>query len=266
MDTPFSLDPKILCQGLSWAQGWASGPVLCVLSPDAISLAIASEGRFIAAWEWRGELEAARRFFLIPPFVASMLTSPQAYQIRELTISTRGASVQLFLRDQADSYTIAWRWRAESFQAPPFFEQMLESPKDTVERQTFIAIADAVHLAIANLGRLEGLEQMDRENLAIMVDFSPGHFKIDGQPITLGYEKRYYFDPRLIVRGLEIARGKHIGFSVRETTIPGQSILYMSSDRNGWRVTCAMLSLLPDATTTILSHNVKELNKSDSQA
>jgi hypothetical protein len=75
----------------------------------------------------------------------------------------------------------------------------------------------------------------------IGVEFSPGRFKIDGQPITIGRERRFYFDPRLIVRGLEVVKGRQIGFAISETPVSGQSILHMTSDRDQWRVQCALL-------------------------
>jgi hypothetical protein len=116
-----------------------------------------------------------------------------------------------------------------------------------------------VHLAIANLGRLEAMEQFDRNNLAILVDSAPGRFRIDGQPIFRGDEQRYYFDPRLIVRGMEVVRGKHIGFALTPTIVPGQAVLYMSSRRENWRIHCALLSILPDEQTYIISQQIREI-------
>ena len=57
------------------------------------------------------------------------------------------------------------------------------------------------------------MDQLDRQNLAIMIDFGSGDFKIDGQPITENRGECLYFDPRLIVRGLEVVRGQQIGFA-----------------------------------------------------
>ena len=205
---------------------------------------------------------APYRFFLIPPFIASTLSGHKAYEFTGLRVRTNRNYVAVTVRDAHGEYVLQWRWQATSFPAPVFFEQMVQVPEETVERRTFVAIADAVHLAIANLGRLEAIEEFDRRQLAIVIDFAPGHFKIDGQPITLGDEQRYYFDPRLIMRGLEIVRGRHIGFSVASTTVPGQSILYMTSERDNWRLYCSMLSIIPDETTHIISQRVRTIRRS----
>ncbi|MBN2469933.1 MAG: hypothetical protein JXN59_04335 [Anaerolineae bacterium] len=259
MNDTLHLNPRIMRQGLSWAQSWSNGPVLCVVTPESTRFQIVSERRFLASWEWMEETGSDSHFFLIPPFVARTLSGHPAYSITSLRVRVHRTRVAITVRDKNGEYVVQWHWKAADFEAPPFFDLMSDSPSDLLERKTFITMADAIHLAIANLGRLEALEQINRHNLAIAVDFSPGHFKIDGQPITLGHERRYYFDPRLIVRGLEVARGKHIGFAITQTPVTGQSILHMISDRDNWRVECALLSLLPNASTTVISQQVRPL-------
>jgi hypothetical protein len=261
MNEPLRLNPQVIRLGLGWAQSWTDGPILCVITPEATRFVVVSERRFIASWEWAEETDSPYRFFLIPPFIASTLASHTANSITGLRARMNRTHVALTVRDDHGEYVLQWRWRAASFEAPPFFDQMAQTPNETMEEKTYVAIADAVHLAIANLGRLEAMEQIDRQNLAIVVDFEPGHFKIDGQPITVSGEQRYYFDPRLIVRGLEVVRGKHIAFSVAETLIPDQSILYMISERDNWRVQCALLSILPDEKTHIISQRVRTVQK-----
>lgn len=257
MNQLLRLNPKIIRQGLGWALQWTTGPILCVVTPDSIRFQVVNERRFVASWECLAPTGSPPRFFLIPTFVATMLAAPYASNITSLRVQVNRTQVALALQDAKGEYVIQWQWSAADFAAPPFFDQMAEAPAKMLERQTFIAIADAVHLAIANLGRLEAMEQINRQNLAIAVDFAPGHFKIDGQPITLGHEQLLYFDPRLIVRGLEVARGKHIGFAVSETPRDGLSVLYMTSERENWRIQSSLLSLLPDESTMILSQQVR---------
>lgn len=251
------LDPQTVRQGISWALPWTNGPILVVVTPESIRFQVVNEHRFVATWEWMVPTHSAPRFFLIPPFVASILAAPNATRLTSIHVQIDRTRVSLLLRDKHGEYIVQWQWDGASFAAPPFFDQMAHAPREMLERQTFIAIADAVHLAIANLGRLEAMEQVNRQNLAIVVDFSPGHFKIDGQPITVGHEQRYYFDPRLIVRGLEIARGKHIGFAVSTTPQDGLSVLYMTSERENWHIQSSLLSLQPDESTTILTQQVR---------
>jgi len=259
MDQSIRLNPDVVRQGLGWAHGWTSGPVLCVTTPESIRFVVVCERRFIASWEWHEETEAPYRFFLIPPFVATTLVGHTASTVSGLRVRVNRTHIALTVRDGHGEYVIQWRWQAGSFAAPPFFDLLAQPPQETLEEKNYIAIADAVHLAIANLGRLEAMEQLDRSNLAILVDSGPGRFRIDGQPISRGEEQRYYFDPRLIVRGLEVARGKHIGFALTPTIVPGQAVLYMSSQRDNWRVHCALLSLLPDEQTHIVSQQIREL-------
>ncbi len=258
MEQPIRLNPQATRLGLGWAQSWTQGPILCVVSPEAIRFSVASERRFIASWEWSEETDSPHRFFLLPPFIASTLAGPAAYHIVGLRARINRTHVVLTVRDDYGEYVLQWRWQASAFQAPPFFDQMIHPPGETLQ-ETYIAVADAVHLAIANLGRLEAMEQVERQNLAIAVDFAPGRFRIDGQPITLGDDQQYYFDPRLIVRGLEIVRGKHIGFSLARTPTSEQAILYMTSQRDQWRIQCAILSILPDEKTHVISQQVRSL-------
>ncbi|MFC1960579.1 hypothetical protein ACFLYO_07705 [Chloroflexota bacterium] len=259
MQEPLRLDPEIIRLGLGWSQSWTDGPILCVITPDAIRFVVVSDRRFIASWEWKEETETSYRFFLIPPFIAQTLSSHTAYNINSLRARINRTHVALTVRDNHGEYVLQWRWRAASFEAPPFFDQMAQQPTTMLEKQTFMTIADAVHLAIANIGRLEAMEQIDREQLAIVINFGPGKFKIDGQPISTSDDQPFYFDPRLIIRGLEVVRGKHIGFAIAETLIPQQSILYLTSERDNWHVQCALLSLLPDEQTRIVNQRARSI-------
>ena len=262
MDQPIRLNPETVRQGLGWAQSWTSGPVLCVATADALRFVVVNERRFIASWEWAEETDATYSFFLIPPFVANTLAAHTAYGITGLRVRTNRNHIALSVRDDQGEYVIQWRWQAAAFEAPPFFDQMSQPPQTTLEEKTYMAIADAVHLAIANLGRLEAMEQINRQNLAIVVDFAPGHFNIDGQPIVGHDAQRFYFDPRLIMRGLEVARGRQIGFALTPTDVPGQSILHMISQRENWRIHCALLSILPEEAPTLVGQQVRQVAQS----
>lgn len=259
MNEPLRLNPQTMRLGLGWAQSWTDGPILCVVTPGAVRFVVVSERRFVASWEWQEETESAYRFFLIPPFIASTLASYAAYHVTGLRARINRTHVALTVRDQHGEYVVQWRWQAASFEAPPFFDQMAQSPAEMIGEQTYVAIADAVHLAIANLGRLEAMEQLDRQNLAIQIDFGADGVRIDGQPIMESHDECCYFDPRLIVRGLEIVRGQQINFALSPTLIPGQAVLYMVSERDEWRIQCAMLSMLPDENIQVLSHQVRAL-------
>lgn len=251
-NVPIPLNPHAMRLGLGWAQSWTEGgPVLCIISANTVRLVVVRERRFIATWEWPEETESPYRFFLMPPFIASTLAGHDALGLSSMRVRVNRTHVALTVRDRHGEYVLEWRWRAQSFEAPAYFEQMADPPGD-LRHEDYLKVSDAVHLAIANLGRLEMMDDVNRRDLAIMVDFAPGQFRIDGQPIMLGGEARYFFDPRLIVRGLEVVRGDNVGFALDRTTTPGQAILYMSSQRASWRIHCAMLSMLPTEQTEIV--------------
>ena len=83
-EKPIRLNPEVIRLGLGWAQSWTDGPILCIITPDAIRFSVVSDRRFIASWEWPEETESSYRFFLIPPFIAQTLSSHTAYDINAL--------------------------------------------------------------------------------------------------------------------------------------------------------------------------------------
>ncbi|MBN1286420.1 MAG: hypothetical protein JXB47_13560 [Anaerolineae bacterium] len=216
--------------------------------PKATRLVVVNDYRFIASWEWNEETESPPCFFLIPPFVASTLASPAAWDLVRLEVMLERNNVAMTLHDDLGTYHLHWRWDPWAFRAPPTFQQMMSQPNDMVQIE-YVYIADAVHLAVANLGRMEGIEKVERERLAMSVDFAPGRLSIDGREIVSGGDaRRFYFDPRLVIRGLEVTRARTVGFSLVRSSEKHQAILYISSERDQWQVRCSILSLSSEET------------------
>ncbi len=242
MTGAINLNPNVIRIGLSWALHWSSGPILCMILPKSTRLVVVNDHRFVASWEWFEETDAKPCFFLIPPFVASTLTSPASWDILRVDVSLRKNTVLMTMYDDFGVYVLQWRWDPWTFQAPEAFQQMMTQPEDMVQTE-YVHVADAVHLAVANLGRMEGLERIQRERLAMAIDFTPGRLSIDGRQIVAGDSQRYYFDPRLVIRGLEVARARGISFSMARIASGEHAILYINSEREQWQVRCAILSL-----------------------
>lgn len=248
MAEPIRLNPQVMRTGLGWALSWTNDPILCVISPGSTRFVIVNEQCFIASWEWVEETGAASRFFLTPPFIAKTLAGPAAWDILRIRVSLHRNNVAMTLHDSMGEYLFQWQWDAHSFKAPRAFDLMTAQP-DEVMQTGYVAIADAVHLAVANLGRMEGLEQVQRDRLAMLIDFAPGRLSIDGQEIVAGDPQRFYFDPRLVIRGLEIVRGRTIGFAMTRLDATGQAVLHMNTERDNWQVRCALLSMRLPAET-----------------
>ncbi len=242
MAEPIRLNPQVMRTGLGWALSWTNGPILCVVAPGFTRFVVVNEHSFVASWEWAEETGAESRFFLVPPFVASTLAGPAAWGLLRIRASLHRNNVAMTIYDKAGEYLLQWQWDPRSFKAPHVFDLMSAQPEDMVQTG-YVTIADAVHLAVANLGRMEGLEEIKRERLAMLIDFAPGRLSIDGQEIMAGDPQRFYFDPRLVIRGLEIVRGRTIGFAMTRLEATGQAILYMNSDRDNWQVRCSLLSM-----------------------
>lgn len=248
MPEPIRLNPHVIRMGLGRALHWTDGPILCMLMPKATRMVVVNDYRFIASWEWTEETESPSCFFLIPPFVANTLSGPAAWDIMRMEVMLERNNVTMSLHDDLGVYRLQWRWDPWTFRAPDAFQRMMTQPNDMVQTE-YVYIADAVHLAVANLGRMEGIEKVERERLAMSIDFAPGRLSIDGREIVRGGSpKHFYFDPRLVIRGLEVTRAHNIGFSMVRADSNSQAILYIASERDQWQVRCSILSLSSDET------------------
>ncbi len=246
MVKPININPNVMRTGLGHALQRTDGPVLCILTPKSMRLVIANSRRFLASWEWFEETGAQPCLFLIPPFVANTLAGPASWDIVRIEVRLKKNLVSLTLHDRTGAYMVQWRWDPRTFSAPAPFQEMMSLPSDMVQTD-YVHIADAVHIAAANLFQMEWIERIRRERLAMSIDFATGRLNINGQKIVAGDRKRYYFDPRLVLRGLEVARARVVSFAVSHLPAKHQAILHINSD-DQWQVRCSILSLSAEET------------------
>lgn len=261
LSQPNSLDLNAMRIGLGWAQSWTNGSVLCTLGNGWMRLIVAEPNGFLASWSWSSPQLTDSVFFLIPPFVARTISGPAAWDAKELDIMTSRNIVGLLLRDGSQEFRLQWRWLAQDFQSPKDFSIMSQLP-DTLVSTPYINLADMVHMSMANLIRLIGEDESDtpwQEDGAILIDFLPGQINIDGESVTDGKQARYYFKPRMLMRGLEIVRDHRVEFAMRDINRNKNSILYLASQRENWQIHCAILSVSsPRLELTVPSMTIRE--------
>lgn len=229
---PIVLNIQAMRRGLSWAQSWSSEPVLCRIKDEKMYLVAVSQKQFLVSWAWPlpGVMES--HFFLIPPFVISTITNPAAYSADGLAVMLKKNVAGMIINQGKQEFRLQWRWSADSFRAPKSFEKMLNPPANIVQ-SSYLAIADVVHLAIANLGNMNVSEEVSFDSAVIEVNLPMTEENPDNT--------RYFFDPRLVLRAVEVTRGDSIGFAMQP--IEGKkAIVHFMTQREDYFIHCAILS------------------------
>ncbi|NJL93234.1 MAG: hypothetical protein HC915_05635 [Anaerolineae bacterium] len=224
------LDIQAVRQGLGWAQSWSSGPVLCRIHQQRMQMVAVNEEQFVASWAWPLPGVAQSAFFLIPPFVAGSIANPAAYDADGLLIAVQKTAAGMVILQGKQEFRVQWRWDPTSFRAPAHFLKMLEPPPPAMQ-QSYVALADVVHLAIANMTHMLDNDEFSFSDATIQIN-------LDGAQGAVPFQ----FDPRLVIRGMEIARGEEVGFALQPLA-EGRAMLYFITQREGCQIHCAMLSL-----------------------
>lgn len=230
---PIPLDIQAVRKGLSWAQSWTSEPVLCRIKDEKMYLIAVSQQRFLVSWAWSLPGITNAQFFLIPPFVISTITNTAAYTADALAVMLKKNVAGLIIKQGKQEFRLQWRWTPDSFKAPKYFEQMLNPPPQMVQ-SSYLAIADVVHLAIANLGQINATEEVSFEEAVIEINLPTDE---SDRPTNI----RYYFEPRLVIRGMEVTRGDPIGFAMQPLE-GNRAILHFTTQREDYFIHCAILS------------------------
>ncbi len=149
--------------------------------------------------------------------IADLLMSESVRSQSSVEISRRGKDVLLRLVDHLGSYEIRWKSDLASFPAPPEFSELLKVP-DVLIDVPYLRISDAIHQAVAKLVRLESDEQVSQTKLAILIDLDFGRLSVNGQEIVVGKSRQYYFDPRLVIRALEVIKDRTIRVGISPIT------------------------------------------------
>lgn len=243
---PTELYMPALRTGLAWAQSWTKGHILCRLGHGRLTLMVAESNGFLAVWSYPMTNQDDNEFFLIPPFIARTLSGRAAWDIERLEILTNRNVVGAMLYTAEQDFRLQWKWRPASFQAPRHFKHMSQLPDMTV-RAPYVNLADHVHLAFANMMNPALITEdlpPDEPKGGILIDFMPGQINIDGESLHTGSQQaRYYFNPKMLMRGLEIVRESHLSFTIHEIQRSRTAVLFLGCQREGWDIHCAVQSI-----------------------
>lgn len=239
---PIEIEPRLLRTGLKRAMTRNHDTLLCILSPTSLRLIGVSSLRMMVSWEHPIAGPKRPQFYVFPALVTHLLTSPLGQELAHITLSLAGKDVSLGMTDAHNEYQ--WRWQADlrQFYAPPEFAQMLAVPKGLLTI-SYLSLSDAAHQAVANLVNLQSLQDIPPEKLAILIDFSSSHLTLDGRSIVKGASGTFYFDPRLIIRALEIVKANILQVGVTPLPVGHRAVLTILAEQDQWRVQCALLSV-----------------------
>jgi len=239
---PIQLDPQIVRTGLKRAMPRSGDAVLCVVSQATIRFIGLSNLRMMVSWECPFAGPKKPRFYVFPRFAVYLLTSMLGQELAGLTLTTVGTEAILGMTDQRGHYELRWEADLKQFMVPPEFMQMLAVPKAMITT-TYLALSDAAHHAVANLVTLQAAHHIPEEKLAILVDFGASHLTLDGRTIVHGTAGAFYFDPRLIIRALELIKSNTLQVGMAPLPAAQRAVLTLLADHEGWHVQCALLSI-----------------------
>jgi hypothetical protein len=237
------IDGNVLCKGLELASSRSAEPILCLIRSDAIRFIAVSGLRLIVSWETRLRQPVDGGLtFIVPPLVAELLSAEAICSQVEVALAMRGQAVITRLTDHLGDYEIRWKSDLASFPAPEAFGQLIAVP-DALMDVPYIRFSDAIHQAVAKLVRIEADEQINPSKLAILIDLDFGGLRVNGEEIVTAESRRYYFDPRLVIRALELLKQRNLRVSI--TPLGGQRRAYLSllSQEEAWSVHCSLLSI-----------------------
>lgn len=246
-DSPkkIQLDIQAVRTGLAWAQSWTpDGAVLCTLGGGKMQFTAVNQQRFLATWSHPIPPTEHPYFFLLPRFIVQTLSSSAAWNATALEVALYKNLVGIIIHEGGREFRLQWRWSATEFDAPRAFARMNQI-SDTMIQTPYVSIADIVHLAIANVLRVVGDEPDERPTSdAVLIDFVPSLLNLDGAPVTVATnQKQYYFNSKMVIRGLEIVRENQISFAIHPIREEKEAILYLACQRKQWQIHCAVLSV-----------------------
>lgn len=242
---PIEIEPQLLRTGLKRAMTRNRDTVLCILSPTSLRLISVSSLRMMVSWEHPIAGPQRPQYYIFPALVTHLLTGPLGQDLQRITLSLAGKDVSLGMTDAYNDYQ--WRWQADlrHFYAPPEFVHMIAVPRGLLTI-SYLSLSDAAHQAVANLVNLESLQDIPPEKLAILIDFSSSHMTLDGRNIVRGARGAFYFDPRLVIRALEIVKANTLQVGMTPLPKGHRAVLTLLARQDQWRVQCALLSVGAD--------------------
>ena len=241
------IDGKVLCAGIAKAVSRSEEPLLCLLRQNQMTLVAVSGRRLVVSQETRLSRSVVGNIaFVIPPLVAQMLACETICSQTAVELVVHGQDVVVRLIDALGKYELRWKSDFATFQGPEAFAQMVKPPR-TVVGVPHLRFSDAAHQAVAKLGYIHADQQIHPNKLAILIDLNLGRLLVDGEEIAATEHRRFYFDPRLVIRALEFLKAETLRVGI--TSVPGDArrgYLSLISRDGEWTVHCALLSIGKD--------------------
>ena len=240
--SPVEIDSKVMRTGLRRAMTRNRDTLLCMLGPASIRFIGVGGLRMMVSWEHTLTGPTSPQYYVFPALVTHLLTSPATEDLRHLTLSMAGKDVSLGMINDYNQYQLRWRADLRQFMTPPEFAQMLAVPKGMLTL-SYLSLSDAAHQAVANLVNMQSMQNVPSEKLAILIDFSSSHLTLNGRTIIHGASGACYFDPRLIIRALEINKANTLRVGMTPLPVGRRAVLTILAEQDNWRVQCAVLSI-----------------------
>ena len=241
------VDGAVLCTGVQKATSCSSEPFLCLVRKAGMMLVAVSDMRLVISWDaGLSQPPAQSLALLVPPAVAGLLASEVICGQARIELATRGQLALAKLTDRWGSYELVWNSDLASFSGPRELAYLIKEPQGLVS-VPHLSFSDAAHQAVAKLGCMHATRQINPTKLAMLVDLNYGRLRVDGEVIVTTQSRRYFFDPRLVIRALEFLKEGTIGVDV--TPLPGverRGYLSLLTTDGEWRVHCALLSIGKD--------------------
>ena len=241
------VDGAVLCTGIQKATSCTSESLLCLVRNTGIMLVAVSGLRLVVSWEaCLSQAPAENLTLILPPIVAELLSCKTVCDQAELVLATRGQSAIARLTDQLGSYDLHWKSDLASFSGPRELAYILQAPRALVS-VPHLSFSDAAHQAVAKLGCMHATRQINPTKLAMLVDLNYGRLRVDGEVIVTTQSRRFFFDPRLVIRALEFLKEGILGVGI--TPLRGEErrgCLSLLSRDGEWTVHCALLSIGKD--------------------
>jgi hypothetical protein len=87
-------------------------------------------------------------------------------------------------------------------------------------------------------------QQISPTKLAMLVDLNFGRLRVDGEVIVTTESRRFFFDPRLVIRAMEFLKEETIGVGITPLGADARrGCLSLLSTDGDWTVHCALLSI-----------------------
>lgn len=241
------IDGKVLCTGIAKAVSRSEEPLLCLLREHKMTLVAVSGLRLVVSQDAHLSTPVVGNIaFVIPPLIAEMLACETVCGQTGVEVVLRGQDVVVRLIDSLGKYELRWKSDFATFKGPEAFAQMIRLPR-TVVSVPHLRFSDAAHQAVAKLGYMHADRQIHPNKLAILIDLNLGRLLVDGEEIAATEHRRFYFDPRLVIRALEFLKEDTLRVGI--TPLPGDArrgYLSLISRDGEWTVHCALLSIGKD--------------------